>query len=99
ELTLCTLEGNLLRSAVVDLATAADNDWLAFTFPPIRHATGHPFLARFTLAHPGPDTRLSLYDLIPPPARPPGRLPRRLQPPPVRDSLYCRLRYASRSPR
>ncbi|HXJ84312.1 MAG TPA: glycosyltransferase, partial [Candidatus Methylomirabilis sp.] len=96
DLALLSPAGDVLRTACVDLATARDNDWLAFTFAPIHNAAGRPFLLRFSLANPGPDTRLSLYDLAPLPTRLTTRALRRLHPPATRDSLYCRLRYAHR---
>jgi O-antigen biosynthesis protein len=86
--------GHVVRTATVDLATARDNDWLPFHFPPIANAAGRPFLLRFSLAHPSPPTKLSLYDTAANATRLPARLLRRLGLHPPRESLYCRLRYA-----
>jgi hypothetical protein len=86
--------GTVVRTATVELATARDNDWLRFEFAPIADAAGCPFLLRFTLADPGPRTKLSLYDKSSDSRRFMQRVIRRLGLLTPRKSLYCRMRYA-----
>jgi glycosyltransferase involved in cell wall biosynthesis len=94
ELTVLSAAGNVVRTATADLATARDNEWLPFQFAPIAHATDCPFVLRFSLADPGPRTKLSLYDMAADGARISHRAMRRLGLHSTRDSLCCRLRYA-----
>jgi glycosyltransferase involved in cell wall biosynthesis len=94
ELTVLSAAGNVVRTATADLATARDNEWLPFQFAPIAHATDCPFVLRFSLADPGPRTKLSLYDRAPNASGLAPRTLRRLGLFPPRTSLYCRLRYA-----
>ena len=94
QLTVLSPPGHVLRTSTVDLATARDNDWLRFDFPPIANAPGSPFLLRFSLTDPGPQTKLSLYDMAADAATLTHRALRRLRPTTPRDTLYCRTRYA-----
>jgi hypothetical protein len=93
-LTVLSSAGTVVRTATVQLATARDNDWLRFEFAPIADAAGCPFLLRFTLADPGPRTKLSLYDKSSDSRRFMQRVIRRLGLLTPRKSLYCRMRYA-----
>jgi hypothetical protein len=94
ELTVASATGNVVRTATVDLAAARDNEWLRFEFAPIANAADCPFVLRFSLANPGPRTKLSLYDLAPDVSALAPRALRRLGLSPPRASLYCRTRYA-----
>jgi len=94
ELTVLSGAGDVIRRAAVDLTTAGDNEWVHFEFTPIANAAGCAFVLRFQLVGAGPGTRLSLYDTAAEAARPTRRALRRLGLHPVRESLYCRLRYA-----
>src|SRR5262249_24294638 len=73
ELTLCTPEGNLLRHAVVDLATTADNDWLLFPLPPPPRPPRPPPPAPSPPPRPPPPP--SPPPLRPPPPPPPPHRP------------------------
>ncbi|HXJ84311.1 MAG TPA: glycosyltransferase [Candidatus Methylomirabilis sp.] len=86
--------GRVVRTVTVDLATARDNEWVRFAFAPIANAANRPFLLRFSLTDPGPDTILSLYVTAPPEQEFRRRVRRRLGLP-VSAALYCRTRYAS----
>jgi hypothetical protein len=86
--------GGTTRRARVDLAGVRDNEWVRFDFAPIEDSAGRAFRLAFTLAGPGAETALSLYEAVAVDAGIASRLVNRLGVGPARDGLYCCLRYA-----
>jgi hypothetical protein len=85
-----------LRSVRFDLQKARDNDWVELRFPPIRNAQGHKFILEFTLANPGPQTLISLYQSAPLPGKAERiyrRIARELGAILQGEQLYCREWY------